>query len=164
MRYVRYFALVVMLSFAGSAPLFAATGSFAGANVAVVAGIHAQVVVAAPGIAVGWHAGRYWDGHRYWDHDSWYAAQPGWRGGWGPGWHNLLEAWWDLLALRLAGTPVATGMDIAFGITTAGMQPILAGEADGGPVGTIAAIAANTGRRNQTPVQSLKTKLKTGQL
>ena len=87
MRYLRYFALAGMLSFAGGAPLFAATDSSSGANMTVVTGVHAQVVVTGPHVAVGWYGGRYYDGHRYWDHDSWYAAHPGWRGGWGPGWH-----------------------------------------------------------------------------
>ena len=41
--------------------------------------------------------------------------------------------------LRLAGMVVATGMDTATGIMTAGMQLILAGEVAGGQVGTIGA-------------------------
>jgi hypothetical protein len=89
MRYLRYFALVGIvgaLFFAAGNPLFAAPASVAGISVAAVPGIHAQVVVAGPGLAIGWYGGRYWDGHRYWDHDGWYAAHPGWRGGWGPGW------------------------------------------------------------------------------
>jgi hypothetical protein len=89
MRYLRYFALVGIvgaLFFAAGNPLFAAPASVAGISVAAVPGIHAQVVVAGPGLAIGWYGGRYWDGHHYWDHDGWYAAHPGWRGGWGPGW------------------------------------------------------------------------------
>ena len=85
MRCLNHLALVGVigtLSFVGSTPLFAAPV----ANVAALAEVHAQVVVAAPGIVVGWHGGRYYDGRRYWNHDSWYAAHPGWRGGWGPGW------------------------------------------------------------------------------
>ena len=90
MRYLRYLLLigiVGILSFAVESPLFAAPASLAGVSVAVATGIHAQVVVGGPNVVIGWHGGRYWDGHRYWDRRGWYAAHPGWRGGWGPGWH-----------------------------------------------------------------------------
>ena len=90
MKFLRYFALVGfigILSFVGASPLLAAPASLAGGSVAVVAGMHAQVVVGGPGVVIGWHGGRYWDGHRYWDRRGWYAAHPGWTGGWGPGWN-----------------------------------------------------------------------------
>lgn len=86
MKNLRKLALagvVGALTFAGTLPMFAE-----GMHPVIVPELHAQVIVAGrPGIAIGWYNGRYWDGGRYWDRRSWYAAHPGWRGGWGPGWH-----------------------------------------------------------------------------
>lgn len=89
MRHFRDFALLGLLSIAGCVPLLAAPGS-PHPDIAFATGIHAQVVVAAPG-RVGWYRGRYWDGQRYWDRRGWYAAHPGWRYGWGPGWRYRPE-------------------------------------------------------------------------
>jgi hypothetical protein len=86
MRSLRFLTLAVVLCCAASTPLFAASGPVTSAHLAGVSGMHAQVVVATPGISVGWYNGRYYDGQRYWDRQAWYAAHPGWAYGWGPGW------------------------------------------------------------------------------
>ncbi len=89
MHYLRKLAMagtLGILTLAGGKSMFAAPAAVADFPVASVAGLHAQVVVAGPHIAVGWYNGRYWDGGRYWNRHEWYAAHPGWNGGWGPGW------------------------------------------------------------------------------
>jgi hypothetical protein len=82
MRYLRYLSLagiVAGLCLAASKPMSASPLSVGG-NLSSVMRVHAQIVV-------GWHNGRYWDGNRYWRRREWYAAHPGWNGGWGPGWN-----------------------------------------------------------------------------
>ena len=85
MRLISKTALAVALATLGGASSFASPTAATIGNVLGATGLHAQVVVVAPG-PVGWYRGRYWDGNRYWARREWYAAHPGWNGGWGPGW------------------------------------------------------------------------------
>ena len=67
----------------GGLAIAVSTSALAGVDIGINLG-PPVVVAPGPGIIIGWHGDRYWDGRRYWGRDDWYRHHPG-HGHWDHG-------------------------------------------------------------------------------